>query len=427
MRARSLDQQATRSGAFARRAGIVTLSAVLVAAPLAGAAPANAATSDYITSVAFPVTTLSGGEQTNAYFNGDTASTQVVSPGTCTATFLDGAVLDYTLLDPASAHLDYDSLVEYDNAAPGQTVTVAFYDQDSGRQDGLDSCSPPALADIALTASVTLGQPTPPAPEPAPTTPAIERTASAAPLSLKQGVPFDQIVSLTVDPGFDFTNGGFVSAGPQSSAGLENGELNPLEGIIFEYSQPTSGQPQLRVHGTPKYSGSLSTGFEIGDGVSRATGPLVMNVADKNGYVGPISLDAAVGKPVAGSTATIIVEGLQVGAAWSATLRSTPIVIGTGTVNDAGRLAAVVTIPAGLEAGTHSITVLSTSAAGTAYSTVVYFTLSASGTLLAISASATELAATGQDFAPSLFIAGGLLLAGAAFAGITVIRRRRNA
>ena len=153
----------------------------------------------------------------------------------------------------------------------------------------------------------------------------------------------------------------------------------------------------------------------------------MLNVADKNGLVGPISLDAAVGKPIAGSTATIIVEGLQIGAAWSATLRSTPIVIGTGSVNDAGRLAAVVTIPAGLEPGTHSITVLSTSAAGTPYSTVVYFTLSATGTLLAISTSAVELAATGTDVAPSLFVAGGLLLAGAAFTGVTVMRRRRTA
>lgn len=427
MRNRSLDRQATRSAAFARRAGIVTAAAALVAVPLAAAAPANAATSDYITAVAFPVTILSGGEQTNAYFNGDTALTSVASPGVCSAVFLDGAVADYTYTDPANALLDYDSLVEFDGAAAGQTVVVGFYDQDSSRQDGLDSCSPPALADIALTASLTLGQPTPvtpPAPEPAP---AIVRTASAAPLTLKQGVPFDQIVSLTVDPGFDFTNGGFVSAGPQSSAGLENGELNPLEGIVFDYSQPTSGQPQLRVHGTPKYSGSLSTGFEIGDGVSYATGALVLNVADKNGLVGPISLDAAVGKPIAGSTATIIVEGLQIGAAWSATLRSTPIVIGTGTVNDAGRLAAVVTIPAGLEPGTHSITVLSTSAAGTPYSTVVYFTLSATGTLLAISTSAVELAATGTDVAPSLFVAGGLLLAGAAFTGVTVMRRRRTA
>jgi hypothetical protein len=425
MRARSFDHSATRSGAFARRAGIVTLAAALVAVPVFTTAPAYAAIGDYITAAAFPVATLSGGQQTSAYFNGDTSLTSVASPGVCQTVFIDGvAVDDANYTDPTSTQLSYDSLAGQYSATAGQTVTVGYFDQDSSRDDGLDSCAAPALADIAITASVTLGEPTPPAPAPAP---AIERSASAAPLTLKQGVPFDQIVTLTLDPGFDFTDGGFVSAGPQSSAGLENGELNPLEGITFEYDQPTAGPPKLRVHGTPKYSGALTTGFGIGDGVSFATGPLVLNVADRNGFVGPISLDAAVGKPIAGSTATIIVEGLQVGAAWSATLRSTPVVIGTGAVNDAGRIAAVVTIPAGLEAGTHSITVLSTSAAGTPFSTVVYFTLSASGTLLAISASAAQLAATGQDLAPSLFIAGGLLLAGAALASITVNRRRRSA
>jgi hypothetical protein len=425
MRARSLDHAATRSGAFARRAGIVTLAAALVAVPVFATAPAYAAVGDYITAAAFPVTTLSGGQQTNAYFNGNTALTSVASPGVCQTVFIDGVALDdENYSDPTSTLLDYDSIVSQYGATAGQTVAVGYFDQDSSRQDGLDPCAAPALADVAVTASVTLGDPTPPVPEPAP---AIERSASAAPLTLKQGVAFDQIVSLTLDPGFDFTNGGFVSAGPQSSAGLENGEINPLDGIVFEYDQPTSGQPQLRVHGTPTYSGQLTTGFEIGDGVSYAIGALVMNVADRNGFVGPISLNAAIGAPIAGSTATIIVEGLQVDAAWSATLRSTPIVIGTGVVNGAGRIAATVTIPAGLEAGTHSITVLSTAADGSAFSTVVYFTLSASGTLLAISTSAAELAATGQDLAPSLFVAGGLLLAGAAFASITAVRRRRSA
>jgi hypothetical protein len=425
MRPRSLDHSATRSGVLARRAGVVTLAAALVAAPVFATAPAYAAVGDYITAAAFPSATLSGGERIDAFFNGDSSLTSVASPGVCQTVFIDGAAVDdANYSDPTSTQLSYDSLASQYSATAGQTVTVGYFDQDSSRDDGLDSCAAPALADIAVTASVTLGEPTPPAPAPAP---AIERSASAAPLTLKQGVPFDQIVTLTLDPGFDFTNGGFVSAGPQSSAGLENGELNPLEGIIFEYDQPAAGQPKLRVHGTPKYSGALTTGFEIGDGVSFATGPLVMNVADKNGFVGPISLDAAIGKPIAGSTATIIVEGLQIGSAWSATLRSTPIVIGTGAVNDAGRIAAVVTIPAGLEAGAHSITVTSTKADGTPFTTVVYFTVSASGTLLAISAtSPAQLAATGTDLTFASLLAGGLLAAGLALGSTAVYRRRRD-
>ena len=427
MRNRSLDRQATRSAAFARRAGIVTVAAALVAVPLAAAAPANAAPGPFpITSVAFDNTALMYGGQSQATFNGDPALTSIDDVYICVYEYNNGVPTEYNSDTPSygvDAPLERYEYLTSKKYEDGDVYTVAYGEpRGTVENDDLTCVVPPMDTPGLPQASLTLT-----ATPSVPTTPAIVRTASAAPLTLKQGVPFDQIVSLTVDPGFDFTNGGFVSAGPQSSAGLENGELNPLEGIVFEYSQPTSGQPQLRVHGTPKYSGSLSTGFEIGDGVSYATGALVLNVADKNGLVGPISLDAAVGKPIAGSTATIIVEGLQIGAAWSATLRSTPIVIGTGTVNDGGRLAAVVTIPAGLEPGTHSITVLSTSAAGTPYSTVVYFTLSATGTLLAISTSAVELAATGTDVAPSLFVAGGLLLAGAAFTGVTVMRRRRTA
>jgi len=241
-------------------------------------------------------------------------------------------------------------------------------------------------------------------------------------------VPFDVTLPISAASAFDFSDeGGYVDAGPRNSAGYENGELYPYKGIEFVYTNTEPGvAPTFRIKGTPEYAGSTTVGFEISDRKSVGYGTLTINVANKAGLVSPISIETAAGQPVAGAKVTIIQSGLQDGAAWSATVRSTPIIVGSGTIAVGGQLATTVTIPAGLAAGTHSITVLSTNANGSQFTSVLYFTVSATGTLLAVSTSAIELAATGQDVAPSLFIAGGLLLAGAAFAGVTVIRRRRN-
>ena len=432
MRARSLDHSATRSGAFARRAGIVTLAAALVAVPLAAAAPATAATADYITSVAFPVATLSGGQQTLAYFNGDTALTEVPSPGVCSATFLGDTVIDETYIDPASASLTYDFLVSEYNATPGQTVTVGFYDQDSSREDGLDSCAAPALADIAITASVTLGQPTPAPVE----TPYVEVPLTATDAKLTRGVAVDQDIAFTTT-GLDFTaNGGFIGFGPQSGDEPAPGYVNPYEGITVDIiGESIPGvTPRIHISGTPKYSSVIQTGFFVGDGTTTGVADVKIIIADTDGAITPITIDAAKGAAVAGAKVALITSGLREGSAWSATVRSTPIVVGSGVIDASGALSTTVAIPAGLEPGLHSITLLGTNADGTPLSSVLYFSVSATGTLLAVSAfqatalaALPQLAATGQDLAPSLLIAGGLLLAGAAFAGITVIRRRRSA
>ena len=101
MRARSLDQQATRSGAFARRAGIVTLSAVLVAAPLAAAVPANAAPDFPITSVAFDNTALMYGGESKASFNGDPALTRIDDQYVCQYQYKNGEPSEYSPTTPS--------------------------------------------------------------------------------------------------------------------------------------------------------------------------------------------------------------------------------------------------------------------------------------------------------------------------------------
>jgi len=56
---------------------------------------------------------------------------------------------------------------------------------------------------------------------------------------------------------------------------------------------------------------------------------------------------------------------------------------------------------------------------------VLYFRVSATGTLLAVSSTPIALLAnTGADLTTPAFLAGGLLLAGIALAGVTVYRRR---
>lgn len=133
-----------------------------------------------------------------------------------------------------------------------------------------------------------------------------------------------------------------------------------------------------------------------------------------------LTLDLAVGQPVAGAPVSLNVTGMQANAAWDATVRSTPQSIGSGNVNSSGALTQTVNLPSNLEAGWHSITFTSTDASGNPFTSVSYFQVSASGTLLATS---STLASTGADTAVPFGTAAALLLVGAA---LMIMRRRRE-
>lgn len=133
-----------------------------------------------------------------------------------------------------------------------------------------------------------------------------------------------------------------------------------------------------------------------------------------------LTLDLAVGQPVAGAPVNLNVTGMQANAAWDATVRSTPQSIGSGNVNSSGALTQTVNLPSNLEAGWHSITFTSTDASGNPFTSVSYFQVSASGTLLATS---STLASTGADTAVPFGTAAALLLVGAA---LMIMRRRRE-
>lgn len=136
-----------------------------------------------------------------------------------------------------------------------------------------------------------------------------------------------------------------------------------------------------------------------------------------------LQLQIQPGQPVAGGSVAFSAQGLKEGAAFNLVLRSTPVVLASGTVPAGGTVAQQLTIPAGLEAGWHSVTLTSTYADGTAASSVVWFQIDGSGLLVKTSATAPapELASTGVEAAP-LGIAAFLLLA--VGGSLLMVRRR---
>ena len=169
-------------------------------------------------------------------------------------------------------------------------------------------------------------------------------------------------------------------------------------------------------------SGSGGSGGSGGLGGSGSSGR-------SDGGQGPtadISFGMSVGALVEGATITINANGLQDTAAFDAVLRSTPQTLVAGNAVG-GSVNTTVTIPAGLEAGWHTLTFSSTAADGSAFVKVFYFKISDTGVLLATSSTIpAELAFTGLDArgyggaALLVVIAGLLFVAASAY-------RRRNA
>src|SRR5690606_392409 len=69
-----------------------------------------------------------------------------------------------------------------------------------------------------------------------------------------------------------------------------------------------------------------------------------------------IHLNFGIGDQVGGATADVTGTGLQAGSEFSVVVQSTPQTVGSGTIGADLLLDATVTLPAGLDAGWHSIT-----------------------------------------------------------------------
>lgn len=140
-----------------------------------------------------------------------------------------------------------------------------------------------------------------------------------------------------------------------------------------------------------------------------------------------LTLNAATGQLIAGSTVGVSASGLQSTAAYTVTVQSTPQTIGTGNAVS-GSVSTNVTLPSGLEAGWHTLTFTSTASDGSAVSSKYYFKISASGTLLSTSSTIpAELANTGIDSTNGImFLLGGLSLALIGAEMIMIARRKRS-
>jgi hypothetical protein len=135
-----------------------------------------------------------------------------------------------------------------------------------------------------------------------------------------------------------------------------------------------------------------------------------------------LTINLSTGQLVAGSTVAVAASGLQATAPYTVVVQSTPQTIGSGNAT-AGAVNTSVTLPAGLEAGWHTLTFTSTGSNGSAVTSVTYFKVSASGTLLATASTIpAELASTGFDGLPYLATGGMLALAGVT---IMLFARRR--
>lgn len=411
--------------AIGRRGAAVGVAATIVLVPALVASPAFAepVAPFPITALSFSATVLSGGEQLSGYFNDIPSMTSITIPGpgyACEARYNNGVPLeDGTALGSASPYANYDALVASYGFVQGDEFGLAYFEPNSDAEPGSDPCAAPALnAPGVVSATVMLGAPSVPLSDIC----AVSSTVTVATITLTQGVAVDQLIPYEIAAEFDWTSGsGWISSGPQNSGD----EFIPFGGLSFISQDPMPGvAPSVRLVGTPFYSGEISTPFELCDGTHYAAADLILQIAAPANNVA-INLNLATGQPVAGATTQVFASGLQPAADWSVTVRSTPIVVGSGTVPSNGQLAGSFTIPAGLGKGLHSITLASTLADGSAVTSTLWFTVSATGTLLAISTDPDSLADTGIESGLAIATASALLLGGMMLMGLVAYRRRK--
>jgi LPXTG-motif cell wall-anchored protein len=125
---------------------------------------------------------------------------------------------------------------------------------------------------------------------------------------------------------------------------------------------------------------------------------------------------------------TVDVHGLTPGETVTIYIASTPTLLGQATASSAGIVNATFPLPAGLAAGTHTVTVMGSA---TNLSTVVYLTSSTGpvadpSTPLDPAPSSTQLPHTGADIAAATTL-GAVLVAGGGVLVLSSRRRRRPA
>ena len=249
------------------------------------------------------------------------------------------------------------------------------------------------------------------APAPAPVTPTFTVGGDVA---FMADVESDTTLTIVDDSGLDWTNGGTIVV-TGLPAGLSYSVLN---------ANTPGVKPSVRIYGTATTVGEYVISLTVTDSNDNTAEANSATEIIKASTSADLGLEVAVGGVVAGSESFYVADGLLVGANWTLTVRSTPQVIASGTVPVNGAIGGLATIPSGLEAGWHSLTLVSTDYAGNSVSKVVWFEISANGTLVATSnTEPSVLAYTGSNIALAAGGAFALLIAGA---GVMLVARRRK-
>lgn len=139
-----------------------------------------------------------------------------------------------------------------------------------------------------------------------------------------------------------------------------------------------------------------------------------------------LTLDAQIGDHLGGTPVSIVGANLKPSSEYTLTLRSTPIVLHTGTTDPAGAFSASPLLPASIEPGAHTLTLVGTAPDGSEVRDIAYITVGQNGELLYLSFTAPEkrLPDAGADAATPLVASAALLLLGAIGLGITARRHR---
>jgi LPXTG-motif cell wall-anchored protein len=220
--------------------------------------------------------------------------------------------------------------------------------------------------------------------------------------------------SITPTAGFTASNfvGSVTYAAPNRPSGLS---INSSTGVISG-TPSNSGSGTFTVTATGATSGSAQSTVTYSIGSGGGGGSITPAAT--------ITLGASQGQLVAGSSVGISASGLQATAPYTVVVQSTPQTLGTGNAVS-GAVNTSVTLPSNLGAGWHTLTFSSTASDGSPMTSVLYFEVSSTGTLLATSSTKpAALANTGFDGMP--FIASGvaLMILGA---GVMLVTRRKSA
>ena len=167
---------------------------------------------------------------------------------------------------------------------------------------------------------------------------------------------------------------------------LETDELGELLTLMFEGDLGEEQQDELvrAIEAAESYEVDIAvpaTGADSLQVESTPIGPMAtVNVFTDTQPVGPrlsVAVSLRRGLPAAGAPIVVLGQGLAPGSAVTATVYSTPQLIVSGAVDEAGAIALDGVLPGGLEPGAHAIDVRATGADGSAVQSIGAFTIDA--------------------------------------------------